>query len=364
MIIGKLPYVSEDVDANGNVRTYFRRRGQRKIRIREKPGTPEFMVVYRQLVERSNTGQLAPDVDQGRLPEPGTFGWLCTAYFGSKDDFQRLDLKTQRKRRGILESILQEKIRPDSADTFADFPLRHMKPKVVLAIRNRKADLTEAANGRVKAIRRVYSWAIQNELADRNPARDIPPLNSGSTGHHTWTHEEIAQFEAHWPIGTKARLAMALMLYTGVRRSDAVVLGKQHVRQGWLKFTVHKNRKRKPVTVEIPILPVLQNVLDRSRTGDLTFLMTEYGKPFTIDGFGNWFRDRCHEAGLPRCSAHGLRKAGASFAAENGATTNQLMVMYGWLTAPMAERYTRDADRRRLAADAMGLLVRPKNETG
>src|SRR5262249_42172880 len=113
------------------------------------------------------------------------------------------------------------------------------------------------------------------------------------------------------------------------------------------------------VTIEIPLLPVLQEVLDASPTGPMTFLMTEQGKPFTANGFGNWFRDRCNEADLPHCSAHGLRKSGATFAAENGATPHQLMSIYGWLTLPQAEHYTRTAERKRLAAEGMPLLVGP-----
>jgi integrase len=52
--------------------------------------------------------------------------------------------------------------------------------------------------------------------------------------------------------------------------------------------------------------------------------VTQYGRAFTVAGFGNRFRDRCHEAGLPHCTAHGLRKAGATIAAENGAIDRQL----------------------------------------
>jgi integrase len=110
--------------------------------------------------------------------------------------------------------------------------------------------------------------------------------------------------------------------WTGVRRSDVVLLGKQHVRDGWLKFTQQKNRNRKPVTIEIPILADLQHIIDASPTGDLTFIVSQRGRPFAVSAFGNWFRTRCDEAGLPQCSAHGLRKAGATIAAENGATTS------------------------------------------
>ena len=90
--------------------------------------------------------------------------------------------------------------------------------------------------------------------------------------------------------------------------------------------------------------------------------MTAFGKPFTAKGFGNWFRKRCNEAGLRHCAFHGLRKAGATIAAENGATEHQLMAIYGWESPKQAALYTRKANRKRLAGDAMHLLIPDQTE--
>jgi integrase len=152
--------------------------------------------------------------------------------------------------------------------------------------------------------------------------------------------EAVEQYEARHPIGSNARLALALLLYTGARRSDIVLLGRQHVKDGWIKFIAQKNQKRRPVTIELPMPPTLATIIDATITGALTFLVTEYGKPFTAAGFGAWFRKRCDEANLPGCSAHGLCKAGAARAAENGATAQELMAIFGWLSLKEAERYT------------------------
>lgn len=84
--------------------------------------------------------------------------------------------------------------------------------------------------------------------------------------------------------------------------------------------------------------------------------MTERGQPITAPGFGNWFRDRCNEAGLKGLSAHGMRKAASTRAAERGATAHQLMAIFGWRTIKQAEVYTRAAERKWLAGDAMHLL--------
>ena len=146
------------------------------------------------------------------------------------------------------------------------------------------------------------------------------------------------------------------MLFSGQRRSDIIRLGKQHAKDGKrLTFTQHKGRNRKPKRLTLPILPVLQRIIDTTPSGDLTFLVNDWGRPFTDAGFGNWFRDRCVEAGVPG-RAHGLRKAGATIAANNGATSRQLMAIFGWDTPKEPERYTRAADQKHLAEAAMHLL--------
>jgi integrase len=189
-----------------------------------------------------------------------------------------------------------------------------------------------------------------------NPARDVAKLKYGLTGFHGWTQEEVRQYENYHPVGTKARLALALLLFTGQRRGDVIRFGKQHVQNGKLVFAQRKGRNRKPNPRKLPILPVLQRIIDASPCGDLTFLVNHLNRPFTDAGFGNRFRDWCNRAGLPHCSAHGLRKAGATIAANNGATTHQLMSIFGWSDIKMAELYTRAADQERLAESAIYLL--------
>src|SRR5690606_28851230 len=122
---------------HGNVRIYFQRRGQRRIRIREKPGTPEFVTIYQELLQKSEVGQLSRRVIGHNLPQPGTLRWLCVAYFASAD-FKQLDERTQRTRRGILEGCLQEPIAPGRQEVFADFPLSRLTPKGIRVLRDRK----------------------------------------------------------------------------------------------------------------------------------------------------------------------------------------------------------------------------------
>lgn len=202
------------------------------------------------------------------------------------------------------------------------------------------------------------------KFISNNPARDVDYIKTGSIGFHTWTVDEVRQFEERHPIGTKARLAMSLLLFTGQRRSDVVTFGRQHVPKAKVTFTQHKGRKRKPKQLTLPILPALQQVIDASPCGDLTFLVNDFGRAFTAAGFGNKFRDWCNQAGLPHCSAHGLRKAGATIAANNGATAHQLMSIFGWDTTKEAERYTRTADQQRLAESAMHMTEISERSNG
>jgi integrase len=231
-----------------------------------------------------------------------------------------------------------------------------MGTDAVEVLRDRKLTTPEAANSRLKAVRQVFLFGVRKKFVAQNPARDVEYLKSGSQGFHTWTVEEVQQYEKRHPIGSRARLALGLLLLTGQRRSDIIRFGRQHLRNSKLTFTQYKGRKRKPKSLTLPLLPTLKTIIDASPCGDLTFLVNDLGRPFTDAGFGNKFRDWCDQAGLRHCSAHGLRKAGATIAANNGATSRQLMSIFGWDTLKEAERYTRAADQARLAEDAMHLL--------
>jgi integrase len=152
-----------------------------------------------------------------------------------------------------------------------------------------------------------------------------------------------------------------LIVYTGARRSDVVRLGRQHVRNSWIRFTPEKTKGHGTV-VELPMSPELEASIAATPCGDLTFLATHYGRAFSSEGFGHYFRERCDEAGVPG-SAHGIRKAAATRAAENGATPHQLMAMFGWLNLAQADTYTKAVRRKTLAGDAVVLMKRDVKRT-
>ena len=217
-----------------------------------------------------------------------------------------------------------------------------------------------AARNWVKTLRGLLAFAVAEGFRTDDPTQDIklPAFHSG--GIHAWTEDEIAQFEAHHPIGTRARLAFALLLDTAQRRGDVIRMGRQHVQNG----EIHIRQNKTGVTLAIPIYPSLQAVLDATRSDHLTFLVTDLGKPFTAAGFGNWFRDRCNEAGLPRrCSAHGLRKAAARRLAEEGATTHQIASITGHRSLSEVQRYTSAANQVKLAREAVALRPQRASKT-
>jgi integrase len=352
------PYLMADRDRHGNARLYVRRYG-RKIRIRKKLGTEAFALAYADALRALEQDSGASEIV--KAAPAGTFGWLAARYFASIE-FKRLDRLSQTTRRLVIESCLREPRKPDSRDAMRDCPISVLSAAHVKMLRDRRAAHPGAANNRRKWLSTLFNWAVEHGLLRVNPARDVRKIQYATDGFHTWTVAEVRQYETRHPIGTKARLALALLLYLGVRRSDVVTIGRQHVRDGWLRFVPRKTRHRRRRISEKPILPVLADIIAKSPTGDLTYLVTAYGKPFTAAGFGNWFRDRCNEAGLPHCSAHGLRKAGASIAAENGATDRQLMALFDWDTAAQANVYTAAADRKRLAGEAARLLAGDQTE--
>lgn len=342
----KLRYVVEDTDRHGNVRIYYRKPGQKKVRLRGPIGSPEFLEDY----DAAAAGRLHPR--GGPVIVGGSLRWLCVEYFKSAA-FQRLDPRTQYVRRGILERICQNN------DEGAK-PYRLLLPRHIRKRRDAMADRPEAANGMVKALRQLYSFAVEYDHHDTNPAKDVSYLSTGSEGFHAWTAAEIEAFENTHPVGTMARLALALALYTGQRRADIVSLGKQHVHDGWLVFTQNKNRNRKPVRMEIPIHPELQRIIDATphpKTTDsaesMTFLVTAFGRPFTSNGFGNRFRKWCDEANIPHCSVHGLRKSAASRLAELGRSEDQIKAITGHKTSKEVDRYTRAARQKVRAESAM-----------
>lgn len=327
----KLRYIHRFRDRHGHLRHYFRRHG-RCVPLPGEPGSDEFMEAYRAAV----AGQGA-NIGARRL-KSGTVAAAVASYLASAS-FQAMAPTSQSTRRNILEHF--RKAHGDKR--IATFG----REQVVQGIAAR-AHRPSSARKFASAISGLMQHCIAVGLRDDDPTLGVKrPKIRKTEGHYTWTEDDVARYRARHPLGTRARLALELLAGFGQRRGDTVLMGRQHIRQGILSLRQSKTG----VLVEIPVLPEVWAAIDAMESDSLTFLITEFGKPFSPAGFGNWFREQRVAAGLPRGSAHGLRKYAATRHAENGATAHQLMAWFGWETLAEAERYTRAANRRRLARE-------------
>jgi len=307
-----------------------------RIRVRGAYGSSEFASNY-------NTAILGIAPQSGPVTATGTLGWLIERYEDSSA-WERLSAATKRQRGYVFKTV---------AKRAGDTPLSSITAKVIRQGVEDRAKTPFAANGFLKTMRVLFQWAKRAQLVEVDPTAGVMGFPNKTDGHHTWTDEEIATFETRWSVGTRERLAFALLLYTGLRRGDAAILGRQHIRDGVITMRTGKTGQQ----VTIPVLPELAEIINATKTGDLAFIATAAGRPMTAESFGSWFHEACKAAGV-HGSAHGLRKAGATRAANNGATTAQLNAIYGWTGEKMASLYTRNADRARLARDAMRKLVK------
>jgi integrase len=280
---------------------------------------------------------------QGIPTKRGTVSDLVRCYLQSAV-FLNLSGETQRVRRNILERF---------ARAHGDNRVAMLKKVHVQRMVSDKAATPFAAQNFLKVLHSLMVFAVDKGVISNDPTVGVKRAKTKSRGYATWTENDIRVFEAAHPIGSRARLAFGLLLYTGQRRSDIVQMGRQHV-QG--SFVAVRQQKTGCV-LRIPIHPELKGILNAVASEHLTFLVTRQGKPFSPPGFTNWFRECCVEAGLPKgLSAHGLRKAMCRRLAEAGCAANVIAAISGHKTLREVERYTQQADQALLARRAMKAL--------
>jgi integrase len=331
------PYVHEITDRHGHRRAYFRKPSYASVSLPLPIGSRAFVEAYQNALE---AGPL-PIVSNAR---PGTTAALVGLYYSSQL-WKELSPQSQRTYRHILDRFVAE---------HGHRRVAQLEAKHVEAIIAAKASTPAAANKLRKLLSLLMRVAIVQGWRRSNPVAAVRGVKIKSKGHRTWTDDEIAAFEAFYPIGTEARLAFALLLYTGQRRSDVVRMGREHVKDGII--TIAQKKGGETVEVSIPILPELKEVLDevQSRRIGPAFIMSAWGKPRTEAGFTNWFHDLRKRAGLPEgLTPHGLRKAFCRVAAEAGMTPHQIMAISGHTTLKEVTRYTAAADRKKMAVEGM-----------
>jgi integrase len=343
---------SWNVDRHGKRRVRFRK-GAFSIYLTGTPWSDDFMRQHAAAMDGLKVQ--ATEIGASRT-KAGSFDALCVSYYRSPE-FRGLKPSTQVMRRNIIERFRAARA-PNAAETYGSKPVKRLKRSHISDIIGAKADTPEAANNLLKVLRVLLDYAVGQDIIDSNPAAGVKKYRSQGEGFHTWSEGEIAAFEAHHAVGTKARLALALLLYTAQRRGDVVRMGWQHVTDD--AIAVRQEKTDSPLLVALH--PKLLRVLASVPRTNLTFLVTEKGAPFTSAGFGNWFRDRCNEAGLPQCAAHGLRKAETVRLVEAGCSNEQIKAITGHRSDSALAPYKRGADQRRLSRQALKAQLRAEGE--
>jgi integrase len=336
------PYLSYEVTRHGRPVWYVRRNGKR-IRLRAEFGTPEFDMEYR--------AAIAGEPLKSKASNEGTLAWLIERYRETAV-WSQLSAATRRQRENIFLHVIE---------TAGTQPITKITTASIVAGRERRAATPAQARNFLDAMRGLFRWATDTRMVKADPTISVKsPSRKKGPGFRPWTEDDVAAYERCWPIGTRQRVWLHVLLYTGLRRGDAVCLGRQHVRDGIA--TIKTEKSGYTVTVTLPILDALAETLVAGPCGDLTFIAGENGHPLTKESFGNLFRDACRAAGVSG-SAHGVRKIAATRSANAGATVAQLEAIFGWQGGTMASLYTREADRRRLAIEAMHTLENEKRTT-
>jgi integrase len=325
------------------------RHGKRRVRFRKDgfstyltgiPWSEEFMRQYAAALEGFQEQTNGAGAER---TIPGSMNALIVKYYRSPE-YLWLKGSTQAARRSIIESFRQQ---------HGTKPVARLTRAHVKDIIGAKATTPEAANSLLKVLRVILKYAVEDGVIANNPAAGVKRYRSRGEGIHTWTEDEIAQFQTHHPLNSRPGLALALMLYSAQRRGDVIRLGWQHVKGDVIALRQDKTDE----PLQLPMHPELVQALKMAPRTNLTFLVTASGRPFSGPSFTNWFKKQCKLAGLPQCSAHGLRKAGATRLANAGCSTDQIRAITGHKTLSEVARYTKAADQRRLARQALNIQL-------
>jgi integrase len=350
-------HCSWNCDRHGKRRVRFRKDGF-SVYLTGIPWSEEFMRQYAAALE----GVKAQASNIGAAHTvAGSVNALIAAYLdpASSSPFKTGAAETQRTRRNILENFREAHgdkplFRTDRSGRRTMMLTREHVQTIV----NEKSATPFGQRNFLNTLRAMFKWAKAEGRIPDDPTLGVMRQRVKTTGYKTWSEAEIECFEAAHPIGSKARLAFALLLYSGQRRSDVIKMGRQHIHDNVLTIDQGKTEGGEEAHLEIPVHPKLREIIDATPTvGVKTFLVTHFGKPYTAPGFGNWFRELCDKAGCSDVSAHGLRKATARRLAEIGCTEHEIAAITGHATIAEVQRYTEAANRKRLARSAMKKLT-------
>jgi integrase len=333
-----------EITQHGKEVWYFREGHGPRTRILGDFASPQFIEAY----HRAKYGRPAGDTTmpaQRKVLSPkdtNSLLWLIEKYLSSPA-FAAKKPNTQKQHRFILSVIARKN---------GDKPFRALDWSNIKAIRDhiaaygsnpaKPAPAPAMANKFISILGILFDWAIEEERLlpeGANPCQGVKRVVYEQETNHPWTDAECDAFEAAYPLGTRERLAYALLSMTGQRSSDVVTMGPQHIDQNGV-MRIRQQKTGKWITVKVP--PSLAAAIAAGPTGEKTFIAKTDGKPLTISAFGQWMRAACDRIGAECCTPHGLRHAAATRALEAGCDVDYLMGVFGF-TLQNAARYVQTA---------------------
>lgn len=328
------PNVHKQKTRHGKWVFYYRVGKGKRIRL-PSPTDPNFKEAYL-LAVQGQPQTVAPIKE-------GTLQWLWDTYTAESARWLSYSKATQKQHSLIMAQVLK---------TNANKSLTVFTQDAIQAGIDRRHETPAYAANFLKTMRGMFSWAKRMRYVLDDPTVGVELPAYKTDGFPPWTVEDVLLFRERHPVGTHQRLAMELMLLIGLRRSDVVLVGKQHIKDRVLTIDTAKTGAK--ISVELP--DVLMRIINATPRKGLHLIESSRGKPITKESFGNWFREACDEAKVTK-SAHGLRKLSATLAAEGGAATHQLLAQYGWTNISTAEIYTKGIDRKRLGIEASRIVA-------
>ena len=345
---------------------YYREGQGPRVRLPGEYGSPEFNAALRVARGYAAAPLAKPGLSHS---DPNSFAWLVDRFLKSSTHLGKSDATCQTRKNVLLRVIARENGAAGAQ------PFRAIVEKDIRSLRDKIATeegtvpmedvgkeiggvvlgKAPVANLTVAVLRVLFHWAVDIEkVLDRNPCLGVKAFSYDKGTNYVWTDEDMLRFEAAYPLGTRERLAYSLLLYTGQRSNDVKRMGRQHIQtEDGIDWLVTPRQRKTGKDAGVPITPALAEAIAAAPTGDLTFVVDENGAP--PKDFGRWFRAACDKAGVPDCTPHGLRHAGATRLADRGARTSTLIKIYGW-SVQQAENYVRTAQNKRTTLEDIHLI--------
>jgi len=346
-----------EINRHGNEVWYYREGHGPRTRLDHPFGSPKFIEAYKAAKWGTGpAGEPSPAQKALSRKDPNCLEWLIDRYLASRYFAYENKPNTQAAQRIVLRAVARKN---------GDQPFRALGWSHIKSLRDQIAEkgsnpdrpkpAPAMANRVVSVLSILFKWAIEEErLLEVNPCDGVKKVKYEQKTNHPWTDEECDRFEAAYPLGTRERLAYALLGMTGQRSSDVVLMGPQHIDEdGFMRIRQQKTGKW--ITVKVP--PSLAAAIAAGPTGEETFVAKQDGGKLGVSAFGAWLRSACDSIGLPECTPHGLRHAAATRALENGADVDYLTSVFGF-TLPVAARYVQTADGRKAAERGAAHLER------